>query len=625
MDTLRQTPRIHKLSPELIGKIAAGEVVERPASVVKELLENALDAGARSIEVRLEQGGLKLIEVADDGCGLTPEEMPLALTEHATSKVRDYDDLFNLHTLGFRGEALGAIRRVSHLSLISAPAPGQAHELNPSGEIVPTARDQGTTVRVADLFHNTPARKKFMKEASKELMAATEIVVGYALMRPEVGFLLTDGSRTVVRTLAQEDLGTRVMELFGREAWQGLVPVETEEGDVRLWGFLSRPSATRSDARKLFFLVNGRLVQDRWLLSSLMSRYRGMIPPRKYPFGVVQISVPPHLVDVNVHPTKREVRFVANGPVYMVLSRAVDKATRVVGAFMEILPPSGPDGGELDFAPSLPAPGGPAFSEPGTRFNPAPTHWARSAAPRSFLPERPFGLNPTGSQAGQNGQNFTVAIAQGHATLSGNLRFLAQLYHTYLLFTIDGAPYLADQHVAHERVLYEQFSKALKQRHQLPSQGLLVPLPLPLSPPEVVQVQANREALLRYGLDLEPFGEGAVLVRGLPVGRRQSNASLSELLSDVLNTLEQNTDLSARDQAMVARLSCRSAVMAGDELDPTGAAELIRNLLACDNPDTCPHGRPIISRLSEDELAPRFHRPKKGRCGVRPTEETKGD
>ena len=578
--------KIRVLPDQVANQIAAGEVVERPASVLKELVENALDAGATRLEVRWEEGGKRLLEVADDGFGMARDDLYMALERHATSKVRSADDLAALESFGFRGEALPSIASVSRFDLASAEQPGLGHRLRCEfgviKEVVPAPRAQGTTVTVRDLFAQLPARRRFLKATETEHAHLWGVVTRMALATPDVHWLIeSDRSGRLVLPAVPEP-GARLGPLLG-ERLAALVPFRDGGEPWTLHGYVSPPDLSFRDRNHLYLFVNGRAVRDRLLLGALASAWEGYFPKGAYPAAVLFLEVPPDAVDVNVHPTKAEVRFREPQRIFPWVGRALREAwegQRSGLASVLDLPPR-------PLEPELDRPLAPVAA---THPSLWPAAEARASLEAAFLPAP---VRPPAAR---------------EAAGTRELRYLGSFDQTYLLAEAPGPEpelWIVDQHVAHERILYER----LFLRHHQPAIQ-------PLLPPRVVQV--GPEALARLvpflpecaaaGLDVEPFGEDALVVRGLPdfLADRDPEALLADLLQRLEGGATIDLDLFRRE--LNAELSCRSAIKKHHYLPAELAQRLIEDLMDCQVPHTCPHGRPVIKKLTRTELERSFGR-----------------
>ncbi|WP_306590863.1 DNA mismatch repair endonuclease MutL [Geothrix sp. 21YS21S-4] len=588
--------KIRILSDQVANQIAAGEVVERPASVLKELVENALDAGARRVEVAWEEGGKRLLEVADDGSGMARDDLYLALERHATSKVRTADDLGRLATFGFRGEALPSIASVTRFELTSAESDGAGHRLRSEfgivKEVVPAPRSRGTTVTVRDLFAQLPARKRFLKSTDTEHAQVWGAVARLALSSPGVHWTLRPDRGAPLVLPPVDDAGQRLAPLLGEKLGR-LVPFVNGELPWRIRGFVSPPDLSFRDRNHLYLFVNGRAVRDRLLLAALAEAWSGTFAKGSYPAAVLFLELPPEAVDVNVHPTKAEVRFREPQRIFAWVRAAAEEAwSQLRGGLASVLElPPKPVDAEFDLDPSRRA---------------APQHprlWGEPSAAGAYTALS----DAFASRAAEPAYAYDALPPQ--AAEPDGIRYLGAFQRTYLLAEIATASgpelWIVDQHVAHERVLYERL---FLRRH--------APAIQPLMPPRVVQV--GPEALARLapflaeleaaGVEADPFGGDALVVRGLPdfLADRDPQALLEDLLARLER--EGRVDLDAFRRDLNAELACRAAIKKHHALPPELALGLIRDLLACEVPNTCPHGRPILKKLTLEDLERSFGR-----------------
>ena len=567
---------IKVLAQDVAAKIAAGEVIERPSSVVKELVENSLDAGASQITVEVTGGGIQLVRVTDNGCGIPADAVELAFERHATSKISVASDLESIDTLGFRGEALPSIAAVASVSLVSRPNDATAgREVRVRwGEVVgsaPHGCPQGTSVDVQGLFENLPARRKFLKSPSGETSRVSDLMARYVLAFSHVRFRLLVDGRNTLSSPGNGVPADTLISVYGAEAASAMLEARWEgPGDgYRVTGFISSPSLSRANRSYITFLVNRRWVQSPLLSFALTESYRGFLPEKRHPLAVLNLEVPLPDVDVNVHPAKREVRFRQDDRVFSALQRAVRSSLIATAPVPEI---------RLDGEPPVPE------IRQGSLG-------AASAGDRQ-RGELPPDLPPT--QAGPR-----------PAEAMPSLRILGQARNTYLVAEGPDGLYLMDQHAAHERVLFEKVSTEVSQRKPQ-AQALLEPVAVELSPGQEELVQASMGLMERHGFALEPFGVRTYLLRALPavVG----NAEPSRALLEVLDLMAHEGTTKSQEVALAASIACHSAVRAGMALGQQEMEELIRLLQACDNPHTCPHGRPTMIRLSSRHLEREFGR-----------------
>lgn len=639
--------RIILLDEQTINRIAAGEVVERPASVVKELVENSLDAGAKRIEVEVEMGGRRLIRVRDDGCGMSQEEAPLALQRHATSKIRRVEDLSFIRSLGFRGEALPSIAAVSRLELVSHTAEEESGvQIRVQGgqvlEVTPIGAPVGTTVTVRDLFFNTPARLKFLKTVPTELGHILETMVRYAFAYPEISFRLTHEKQELLFTPGNSDLLSVLASVWGREIARAMVQVEREHKGVRVHGLVSPPHASRPTRQHQLFYVNRRPVRNRLLSAALDEAYRALTPEKRHPVAVLLIEVDSRLVDVNVHPTKSEVKFAREHDVYEAVYQGVRQAliehgmipSAIGAAPVPTAPAAAPPGSKIAAASQAPLPSLPEGGERDASVRPAqPEPFERPRGP--YVPEADIlhqilvqragietpgpaaTIETPGVQPGVSAEEaFTVPpeaapLAPSHlpfADLLDELQILGQVRNTFIVASTRKGLVILDQHVAHERVLYEQFCR-LKGGTPLPRQYLLTPQTLSLERRSALFLTEKLEELAQLGFELEPFGTDTFLLRAVP-----ATLANKDYLGVLRDLVEELVEISIARRLPVAReqiwitTACKMAVKAGDALNLPEMQKLIEELARTENPYLCPHGRPITLTLTWEELEKRFKR-----------------
>jgi DNA mismatch repair protein MutL len=577
-----RAPRIIRLPETVAAKIAAGEVVERPAAAVKELVENALDAGAGRIDVAIEQGGRRLLEVADDGCGMTPAEARLALERHATSKIRTVDDLLAIETYGFRGEALGSIAAVSRFALVTRvrdAVAGFRIEVDGGTAVAerPAGTPAGTTVTARDLFFNLPARRQFLRSAATETAQVVDVVTRLALARPEVAISLTVDGRRAVAGRRDADLAERLDALLGPGA-PPLVEVRAEEGGLAVTGRVSPPGVSRAGASSLYLFVNGRPVRDRSLLHATLKGSRHAHEPGRYPMGALFVVVPPHMVDVNVHPQKAEVRFRDSTAVHGLVARAVEAGLVAAGALPAAVRP------EIDAPAEVHRQGVQtaldAFLSRAERIGEAPPDWS------------PGVVTPPKS---------TVRFA--------GLRYIGQLRASYLLCEGDDGLVVVDQHAAHERLRFERLGRALAEGRP-PAARLLVPRAVTLRADRAALVVERAGALASLGLEVEPFGPvGTLRVTAVPMGLEALDPGpLLESVADDLEGLSSAESLEEARDHLLATVACHGAVTFRQALDPIEARALLGDLDRFEVTGACPHGRPVGRLIGFAELERLFDR-----------------
>lgn len=584
---------IVRLTEELTRKIAAGEVIERPASVVKELIENAIDARSERIDVEITAGGTVAIVIRDDGIGMDESDLRLSIERYATSKIRTESDLDSIDTLGFRGEALASIAAVSNLRIVSFDGGSDgafALSVRPGEEDTfgPEARGRGTTVEVRDLFFNLPARARFLGTPRTEFLHIHRVVQRMAFVAHDVGWRLSHDERKVLDLPPAKTLLDRVGQVHGTEVARALIPVEGQRGDISVSGFVSRPDLRRGNRRDQLFIVNGRLVADRGLAFVLSSAYRGLLRPGGYPVAILRIDVPPVEVDVNIHPRKEEVRFSRSRQVQDALAAALHRTLSSSHVVAPILPKENADGsgGQSDGKGTTDRlrPAASAVREPSAR---ALTFDLRSAV-------------DTTSREREGGK----------VRVEGDRRVIGQLQLTYLLVETPEGLEIVDQHIAHERTLYERL-KAQAAESGIARQLFLLPVRVEVSFEAASILSAHADKLARVGIVLDEFGGGTFLFREYPrmLADEQSQNGFQELAEGLAEALESERDLEDElFDRLLSEMACKAAIKAGDQLTLTEAQRLVENLMTLENPYACPHGRPIIFQLGRAELDRRFRR-----------------
>ncbi len=555
---------IKVLPPEVISKIAAGEVVERPASVVKELVENSLDASATEIRVEVFKGGTSLIKVTDNGCGIPPQEVELAFARYATSKISSLKDLFGIRTLGFRGEALASIAAVSKVTLITRPPeePIGVMIRVEGGKVVrkePKGAPVGTTVSVESLFYNVPARRKFLRHPATETAHITEVVVHYALAYPEVKFTLFKEGQLSFQSPGSGDMREVLARIYGPEVAGVLLELKVVEGPLKLYGYIGPPFLHRPQRSHTFF-VNRRWVQDTMLSKALVEAYHGFLPSGRYPVAAISLEMDPSLVDVNVHPTKREVRFSNPEEIFQAFQKAVRRLLLSTQSSFAISsrPVSSPKGEAEQKALPIPQP--------------------KPAAP----PEPALPLTKT------------LPL----------LRVLGQVSLTYIVAEGPDGLYLIDQHSAHERVIYEKLKR--EKGKALPSQCLLEPITVEFTPYQSDLMEFLLPSLRDIGFELEEFGPNTWLVRAVPAPLARGD--VRKAVRDFAEALASGGTDHLEGDKVLATLACHCAVRAGDPLSMEEMRSLVQEIEALDVMQTCPHGRPTVVRISMERLAKEFGR-----------------
>jgi DNA mismatch repair protein MutL len=604
-DLGRKRPVIRVLPDGLVDQIAAGEVVERPASVAKELVENALDAGARRVRIEVRGGGTELLAVTDDGCGMTPDEARLALQRHATSKLATASDLSRITTYGFRGEALPAIASVSRLRLrtrVRGAAQGFELEVE-AGEIVearPAGGPEGTRIEVADLFVRVPARRKFLKSPQTEWGHVADWAARVALARPDLHLELVRDDRPALVWPATDDVLARVAAVLSEEDAAAMVVARRREGAASLHALVSRPDRHRPNAESLHLFVNGRPVRDRLLRHAVLEPYRDVLPRGRFPAAVLFLDLPPDAVDVNVHPAKWEVRFADPRAIHHLVSETVKQAL----GQRSWLAGTGPGGAA-----------GPAWRSLGL-----PEQVAEGAPSDWILAQRPAALLPQTQAASTYGPDPAGAAALPEAAPEGRLRFaalrlLGQLQCTYLIVESPQALLLVDQHAAHERVLYERLRAAWREGG-VSQQALLLPATLDLSPAAHAALVARVDTVTALGFDVEAFGDVTVVIRAIPslLAGHDPGALVRSLADELLSAQRGDGDATPGVRSLppadrlFATLACHSARRKGEALEPLEQRALLEALDEIPWAPCCPHGRPVAVPIDLFEIERRFGR-----------------
>jgi DNA mismatch repair protein MutL len=552
---------IKVLTPEVVSKIAAGEVIERPASVVKELVENSLDAGASEINVETRGGGVELIRVSDNGTGIPASELELAFHRYATSKIADLVDLEDISSLGFRGEALPSIAAVAEVEILtraSLESIGSYINLR-KGEIVAREsrpRQQGTSVVIRRLFCYLPARLKFLKSAATENSHIAYLVNQYALAFPEVRFSLITDKRNNLSTQGDGSLRNVVSQIYGLEVAQRMLEVEEESAFARVNGLVSPPSLNRTNRSYLTFFVNRRWIHSPLLTRAAEEAYHGLLMEGRHPVVILNLALPGRELDINVHPTKAQVKFHNEQVMFATIKKAIREALNKASMAKPI---------------AMPAMTG-AYQQ------------------RSF------------TMVSDKEPTFTAPLP----TLSlPILRVIGQLSNTYIIAEGPEGLYLIDQHAAHERILYERVL-AQWSRQEVEAQGLLEPITIELNPREEEILRANKDMLAQFGFDIEPFGDKSYLIRTIPA--LATRANLGEVMSAVLSDLDSKDEVTSWEQKIAQSLACHSAIRAGQQLSNEEMLALIRQLEQANQPRTCPHGRPTMIQLTSYQLEKEFGR-----------------
>ncbi len=603
-------PEIRALDPLVVNQIAAGEVVERPASVVKELVENALDAGATSVRVELEAGGIELVRVADDGCGMSPEQLPMAVAPHATSKITSPDDLDAVATMGFRGEALASIASVSRLRIRSRTrGASEASELVVEGNRVegprPASGAPGTVIEVRNLFFNTPARRKFLRTAQTEKQRCVDAVKGLALARPAIGFTLVCDGHTTLELPADQSAPQRVRSILGEELAEAMIEatgIAAETYSVNLWGLVGRPHAARGNAKGQWIVLNGRVIRDASIAHALREAYRGLIEPGKHPIAVLLIDVDPSMVDVNVHPAKAEVRFRDSSAIHAAVHGSVREALAgedLTASLEEVNPRS-----VRPWQPFVPADGAIFRGPQATEM----TQAAREAADRFTEAEAHAVLNrPEPRPASEVEYKNPEPAAIDRAPDGPWMRRAMQIRDSYLVAHDDDGVVIIDQHALHERVMFEALRARVASQGALESQRLLTPAMVGVADaPE--KLDALLPILQTLGIDATAAGPTRVAVHAFPSLLFSRGVDPAEFMGDLLEKDDLPTDQEDALREVLDMMACKAAVKAGDALSDQELSALLELREKVERSASCPHGRPTSVRLTMRDLERMFGR-----------------
>lgn len=600
--------KIIVLPETLTHRIAAGEVVERPASIIKELLENALDAGATEISVELEKGGCHAIRITDNGEGMDPEDLPLAFARHATSKMERFEDLYRIRSFGFRGEALPSIASISRVEMVSrrAASPAGTRIVIEGGEVKELSDagcPPGTSIRVSRIFEPVPVRRKFLKSEMTEQGYCLDWITRLALAQPGISLRISAAGRTLLNVPAAKDLSERISLTLGQEFRGQLVPAAGGRDGATLKGFVSRPEFTRSSSAQVYLYVNGRFVKDYLLNHAVMTAYRRIIEPRRYPSAVLFLDLPPGEVDVNVHPTKMEVRFRDPRGIYGLIAETLGAA---IGAGNgEMMPHRFPEAAGAGSS-------GAVRNAYGARVEEALKRYRISSGPEKLFfgrpalsyPEKP--INP--AQPSAEPQSEPEPPRPGHRF--SEMTYLGQVAGSYLTFAGDGGMVLVDQHAAHERILFERLKKqAAETKGREPGQRLLLPEVVSLPPRDLAFLMEASPILEEAGMEVEAFGGDSVVVKAIPAFL--SDAEARTLIGDILAAGmegDRSLPLAERREKIFTALACRAAVKANRPLTAPEVESLCRALDALAHAATCPHGRPFAALISVGDLEKMFKR-----------------
>lgn len=602
--------RIHQLSRQLINQIAAGEVIERPASVVKELLENAIDAGATKIEIEI-TNECKNIRVSDNGSGIHPDDIELAFSKHATSKIQSSDDLFNIHSLGFRGEALASIISIAKVTCTTRT---KEHETGTKVECeesnvkrTPCGCAQGTTMEVRDLFYNVPVREKFLKSERVEFSYISEIVQSAAIANPSVAITLKGASSTPVQTSGSGDLLCVLTEIYSNSIAAGLKEIQKndETDHISVSGYCSTPDFTRSSKKAIYVFVNNRVVKCPVILKAIDTAYKNMLPSGKYPFVCLNLSIRPKDVDVNVHPTKREVRYKNPNLIFNFIYSAV------IGALNGVQPYTP---AEEDYKPVNSAPEENLIKTFFNNYSPKDNSNEESQDKPVSYPEQTALLTETQREYTYKkpdtsfsfNKTETIRPLERIPDITPEIpsyNIIGQYLNTYIIFEENRMLNIIDQHIADERYIFEKLKEQLSEK-DVPSQLLIISDVIKTEPEETALLMENREKLARFGYGIEQISDTEITFKKIP--QVISHFKPQDILADILENLQ--GDLNNLEEKMLVTMSCKAAVKAGQELNLWQMEELIKKWKTTKHPYTCPHGRPILHTFSPKEIGAFFHR-----------------
>ena len=618
---------VHLLDDNTINKIAAGEVVERPASVVKELVENAIDAGASRIEVEIQSGGTSLIRVTDNGKGMSMEDAKLAMERHATSKINAVDDLLSIGTLGFRGEALPTIASVSRFTMRTRQEGSELGTLvtcsgGKQQDVRETGCSLGTTIQVEDLFFNTPARKKFLKTNQTEASKINDFIIKLALSHPEIMFRFINGGKAAVVTPGNGILKDVIASLYGKQAAASLLELSFYDGELLISGYITKPNMLKSSRAWQTFMVNGRIIQNRAMAKAIENAYRAMVPKSGFPMAVLSLEVPKNTVDVNVHPQKTELKFEDESRIFKAVYKSVVDALRPsvqqLGQMAAVVP-NVERHYTMEPMQFIPA------SEPSTEMPKSPERNGQPYTPKTIyeavnqsngsamsfheaqemLHSKP--IMPADSSEIADVENVTVEGNRAVEALryDGSIIPIGQVDLCYIIAQDKRGLYIVDQHAAHERILFDKFSSMAD---GIPSQQLLVHLVLEFDAREADLIENNRELFHSLGFTMEPSGEREFRLTEIPSDVPIGEAE--DIIREILSDIQEQHRTTAKDirQSCLATTACRAAIKAGEALNIRQMQIILEELAHTDFPYTCPHGRPTVLKFSSDELAKMFKR-----------------
>lgn len=620
---------IQVLDQETINKIAAGEVIERPSSVVKELVENAIDAGATAVTIEIKDGGISFIRITDNGSGISKDDIPMAFLRHSTSKIKSIEDLMNVSSLGFRGEALSSIAAVSQVELITKTADdftGSRYVIEGGNEISleEVGAPDGTTFIVRNLFYNTPVRRKFLKTAATEAGYVNALIEHLSLSHPDISFRFINNNQNKLHTSGNMNLKDIIYGVYGRDITSNLMEISGKTQDVEITGFIGKPVICRGNRGYENYYINGRYIKSSIITKAIEEAYKGYIMPHNYPFTAIHFKINPSIMDVNVHPTKMELRFSKNEFVYRFVLETVKEclANRELAARVKL-----PDSKPYQ-APRIEPPRESFYNSTESSVKQKTVNENQTAGfiknitdytkmPPTRLPE-PFEIKRSDEMIKEDKKIYEAEKKQEAEQLSmfdtplmngkakADYRIIGQLFETYWLIEYEDKFYMMDQHAAHEKILYERFMNHLKVK-DMDTQMIMPPVIIELNMQQEDAYKRNKQAFSRLGFEIEEFGGNAYKVNGLPAGL--PNINLKQMLIDMIDGLtdDNSTDLDIITER-VATMSCKAAVKGNNKLSFEEAKELIEELMQAENPYNCPHGRPTLIVMSKYEVERKFKR-----------------
>lgn len=608
--------KINVLDDSTINKIAAGEVIERPASIVKELVENALDAGSTDITVEVRNGGIGFIRISDNGCGMEKEDMELAFLRHATSKIRSASDIYSIHTLGFRGEALASIAAVAKVEMLSKTREAvtgwrRCMEGGKCTAMEESGCQEGTTITVTDLFYNTPARLKFLKSETREGSYITDVMQNLAMSHTDVSFKYRLNGKLVFATRGDKDLKSCILAIYGRSFASNIIEVRYSRDLISIYGFIGNSNLSKGNRNYQSIYVNGRYVKNKTITAAAEAAYKSMLTINKFPFFVLSLTVNPEFVDVNVHPAKAEIKFQDEQMVFSCVFHCVKDGLMAISPLLnddtntekkDYVVPIIKSYTQQSFDTS-PQSISYAVDEPADASDTKDISYESAQESRDdySTSEEITDTVPTTEEEGTEDKS-----EMHHVPKFGPLSIIGQVHFTYIIAEDRESMYIIDQHAAHERIYYEKYQKAYREAG-IQCQALIAPIVINLSPNEKMLVMENTNIFENLGYVIEDFGGGAIALRAVPV--IFGNPDPKELFQEILSDFEGGEkELPHTIDKILYTMACKSAIKAGDKLSLKEMSELINTLRMCDSPFTCPHGRPTIIKMSETELEKKFKR-----------------